>query len=249
MSSHILRNENFSTDLGGLGFLTGVHVEMGLPVTLGLFIPSTTVMIVLLGRKLYPDLEGWTIMGMVDEGEASVAVAAPYQLEASMGYQFTVARVYPNGQIGKIATPYRVDTDGSFNEITPPLPKWPEYLSASATASGAFKISWQYLSPGQGGPPTDFQVFQGATPATIDYGTPLVDAGTSLDHVVYIADGNYEMTTQATYADGSANYFAVRARNSGGVAELNEYYTGPHIALATAPAKATMRTITQRRGE
>ena len=144
-----------------------------------------------------------------------------------------------NGFISRLCEPVRVDFDSLADLITPALPLFPQQLAATPQAGGKFSVTWIYDPYGQGGFPADFQVFEGATAATVDYNTPLVDSVTGLSAVPFDGGAGFRFTTQA-YADGSDHVFAARARNSNGVAELNTYTSRTARAIATAPADAAL---------
>ena len=134
--------------------------------------------------------------------------------------------------------PVRLDFDGDGDLITPPLPNFPVAAVAAPTAGGKYHITWEYDSYGQGGWPTDFQVFEGSTPETVDYNTPLTDSVTGETTVVYRGNQRiYRFTTQA-YDHWSEHVFAVRGRNSNGTAEKNTYTTTTKRAVNATPASA-----------
>ncbi len=222
------------------GDLEADQLMLDYPVTRGLLFPDMVGPVLLMRRKVYPgDIEDWYYAGSAHPNTGTIVNANGVTHNASSGYEYTALRAFGNGFVGRIREPIRVDFDGAGAIITPALPTWPRDLRVAPAAGGTFNIYWLYVPWGESNPPADFQVFEGTTPATIDYGTPL---GT-ITH-----DGSQEQYTFTTgaYTDGTKHSFAVRARNSGGVAELNEFASDVLAAEDSTPAAATIASAAVR---
>jgi hypothetical protein len=228
VSREIFANWRAVADIGLAGHRSTTHVELASYALAGHLLPLHTDMAVLLRRKLYPTPENWRVVGQVEVGEGSVGNAGGFTHENDQGYQYTVTRMHPNGYRARVREPIRVDIDGGGSRIAPALPAWPRDIGVTPIDGGKFRVTWAYEPWGQGGYPTDFQVFEGSDAASIDYGTVL---GT----VSYVAEQRfYEFETDA-FTDGTAHAFAVRARSSAGTAEQNTFTTGVVRASDAAP--------------
>ncbi len=196
-------------------------------------------------RTLYPTPQRWQDglwcggESVPGGGSGTIKNWPGWGHEAGQGYQYLIARAFGNGYVSAASTPVRVDFDDQGDRITPALPKWPEHVRAVAIAAGKFQVTWAYEPFGQGGPPTDFQVFGGSTPATIDYNTPL---GT----VAFHNQRRLAFETGA-FGEGTERAFAVRGRNSSGVAEKNTATTGVVTARVDGPAGAGIYVASTRR--
>jgi len=242
--SHLLPQFVRTFDPLKRGFGDADSAELGYAITKGFAFPALSDVIVLMRRKLYPTPELWHYCGQVDADQAVVQNADGYPHEADMGYQYSAALCHASGFRSQFCEPVRVDFDVEGALITPALPMWPIQVAATPIAGGKFKITWAYTPWGQGGWPTDFQVFAGLP---MDYGTPLTDSVTGLTYTPYVANRQTYSFTTGAYGDGLAKVFGVRARNSGGTADQNEFTTTSTRARAAAPAKAEVRSIRQRR--
>jgi len=102
------------------------------------------------------------------------------------------------------------------------------YVGVPVAQNGKFLIGWTYDRWGEGAAPSDFAIYEGTTPASIDYGTIL---GT----VTYVqGERSYQFTT-SVYTGGTPHSFAVRARNTGAVTEGNLFATVARNAETAAP--------------
>lgn len=213
-------------------------ISLGYPLTGGFFFPHRNGAFLLRRRRLYPtpteDVEQrWIFCGGGTLAATQIRNFPGFAHEASMGFQYVVHVAHGNGYISDASEPYRVDFDSGGNLITPALPMWPLDVTAKPIAAGKFRVSWRYSPYGQGGFPTDFAVYAGATAATVDYNTPL---GT----VTYTGKAAYTFDTGA-FSHGAEKVFAVRARNVTPVAELNTLTTTLERALLTPPSGATVQ--------
>jgi hypothetical protein len=98
-------------------------------------------------------------------------------------------------------------------------------------------VSWGYYQFGEGERPADFQVFAGADSESIDFNTPLVDSETGVDYVAFTAAERFSLLT-AAFLEDAPKAFAVRARSSAGVRELNTAATDVVRAKAAVPVDA-----------
>ena len=217
--------------------------QMGLMmfVTRGLKVPFVNGAVILLRRKVYPDptTSPWQYVGWAVGSASQIKNYPGMGHDADQGYIYSAVRMLGNGMVSQAAEPVRLDFDGAGNLITPLLPNWPVNLIAEPIAGGKFAIVWEYVAYGHGAYPADFQVFEGATPGTVNYATPLVDSETGLNVVAIEGDRRVYRFTTAAYANRSTHVFAVRSRNSGGVAELNSFTTATVKARSVTPADAS----------
>ena len=219
------------------GCMSAGHISLGYPVTLGLYFPFRDGVWLLQCRLLNPPGD-WEWCGVADLSSSLILSRPSYALANSSGYQFRAARANGNGYISELTEPIRADLDGAGSLITPALPAWPHYLRSKAVALGKFTVHWTYSAWGQGGDPADFNVYEGVSQSTIDYGT-------SLGTVTYTGEADYSFTT-GVYTDATPHSFAVRARNSGGVSDGNLYTTVPRAAETAAPTGVTIQQIEAR---
>lgn len=214
------------------GDLAGDQIAHDYPITQGLHFPDPAPSVLLLRRKVYPgDVEDWYYAGATHDTESTIQNWDGITHEVSSGYEYVAARCFPNGFVGEVSEPVRVDFDGDGSIITPALPTWPESLEVTPTAGGKFMLTWRYYGWGQGSAPTDFQIFRGATVAGIDYDSVVAT-------VAYDPSSETQSHETGAYGDGTPHAWAVRARNSGGVKELNELTTGVKRAEAGTPTAA-----------
>ncbi len=208
---------------GGLG--SAAHLCMGFPITDGLTFPYPAGGVILKRRRLYPTVEAWSYCGFARPDESTITSAEGFGHDADQAYQYAAAQVLGNGYVSDFCEPVRVDFDGSGNLITPGLPNAPLHLIAEPISDRRFFLSFEYDPYGQGEPPTDFQVFEGATPGGVNYAAPLTDFATGLNYVPAVGNRRrYEFTT-GPFAVSTTHVFVVRARNSGGIAERNTFAT------------------------
>lgn len=214
--------------------------QLGLLMNLtgGFTFPWRAGGVALLRRALYPTPTAWVYCGFAPLSATTIKNFPGMTHTVSQAYEYVAVRILGNGFISPASEPVRVDFDGAGDLITPRLPAQPLNLSLEILAGGKFRVSFIYDPYGQGAPPKDFQVFAGATGPTIDYGTPLVDSETGLDHVLAASPRRAFIFTTAAFANGTPHAFAVRARNSGGGAELNTVTTNAGIARSVTPVDA-----------
>lgn len=194
--------------------------------------------VALLRREVYPDVGEWTYCGIAVAGQITVKNFPGMGHEADQAYEYTAVQFLGNGMVSVMCEPVRLDFDAGGNLITPRLPNAPINLTVKAIAGGKFSISWSYNPFGQGGPPTDFQVFTGVDRDNVDYDTPLTDSVTGLDYVAATGQGGGYAFTTAAYGDLTPHVFGVRARSSAPVAEQNTYVTDVIKARAATPTAA-----------
>ncbi len=207
-------------------------------MTRGQAFPWTAGGVALLRRQLYPTTGEWMYCGLALSTDSQISNFPGLTHTAEQAYQYAAVRILGNGFISRGCEPVRVDFDAAGDLITPRLPMFPLDIIAEPIAGGKFRVSWDYDRYGEGAPPTDFQVFEGTTPATVDYDTPLTDSVTSLAFTLYIAEQRAFSFTTTAYSHGTPHAFGVRGRNSGGVAELNTYKTNAINARNVTPVDA-----------
>ena len=209
-----------------------------MPMTRGTQFPWINGGVALMRRELYPDLHAWEYCGLAIGADTQIKNFPGFDHKADQAYWYAAVSFLGNGMVSAAIEPIRLDFDSGGNLIQPLLPNFPIDAVAEPLAAGKFRCVWEYPPYGHGGYPTDFQVFEGATPATVDYGTPLTDSVTGLTVVAVVGDqGVYSFTT-GSYSNGTAHVFGVRGRNSGGVAELNTYTTASAKARSVTPTDA-----------
>lgn len=221
----------------------GVTLELrtlGYGQTHGRFFPFREGMFVLQRRELYPTPGPWRICGLAKLSDTTIANRAAYGHGANTAWHYTAAHVLGNGQTSACSEPRRLDFDGAGAIITPALPLWPIATAAVAIGGGKFRLSWQYNSWGQGGWPNDFVIFQGPDKDSIDYGTIIAT-------VPFDPQTRFHSFETGAYAEAARRAFAIRARNSGGVAERNESTTEIAIARLTAPLDAVIQSVATRK--
>lgn len=222
------------------GWLTGdpfqsgdlVHDQLGLmyPVMRGVLFPDMVGPIVLQRRQVYPGgLGDWHFAGHAHPDATSIVNGDGITHGVTTGWEYSAARINGGGFIGPWTEPTRVDIDAGGDIISPSLPTWPRDLRVEPAPGGTFTVAWLYDPFGQGGPPTDFAVYDGADTDNISY---VAAIGTT----TYLPARSIFTYTTGVYADDAGRAFAVRARNSGGVAERNEYTTGNVVARDATPA-------------
>lgn len=225
------------------GEMTPDQFGMLLSLTGGMMVPLESGTVILRRRKLTPRPERWVICGYAAPSQSTIANDDSVTHAANTSYWYSTAQVFGNGIGSAWSEPVRLDFDGGSNLITPGLPNAPEHVRVTPLAGGKFLIEATYRSFGQGGPPTDCQVFAGAAPGSVDYGTPLVDSVTGLSYAAFDALRERFSFTTASFADGTGKAFAVRARSAAGVAERNELPTAVKIARAAGPTGAEARRV------
>lgn len=236
--SYLLDHHLAVVDPFRLGFSSAPLLGLLMPIPRGCSFPWRDGAVALLRRPLYPDVGEWVYCGLA-LGDATTLKNFPGMgHSADQAYQYTAVVILGNGMISTMFEPTRVDFDGAKALITPRLPTFPVHQSAKAIDSGKYAIVWEYAPEGQGGFPTDFQVFEGSDPGSVDYNTPLTDSQTGLDVVTYSGGRRIFTFTTAAYSDLTAHVFGVRARNVNGVAEKNTYTTTSQRARAAAPVAA-----------
>jgi len=215
--------------LQGLGSPDGL--SLGYPAAQGLQFPIPQPMVILFRRTLYPTPSAWCVVGIEDEATETIQEMTSVSHESDQGYQYTACRTDGNGYISEFAEPVRLDYVSGA--LVQGLPVWPIDLDVTPIAAGEFRITWLFDKYG-GSAPADFAVYAGADGDNINYGAAL---GT----VNYSARGRqYEYETSESYADGTARAFAVRARKTGGTAELNTFTSGIYLARTTVPTDASI---------
>lgn len=251
--SYLVDHHLAVADPFGLGH-TAPQLGLMTNLTQGLTFPWTGGGVALLRRRLYPAVGGWMYVGLAVLAQSQIGNYPGLTHSASQAYQYAAVRFLGNGFISPVCEPIRIDFDSGGTFIQPLLPAWPINPIAEPLAGGKFRVHFAYDSYGQGASPTDFQVFAGATPATVDYGTPLVDSVTSLNVVAFVGSRRAYTFTTAAFTDQTAHVFGVRARNSGGVAELNTFTTPTKTARnktpvdAAAPIRARVHNQSRKRG-
>lgn len=232
----------------GLGDGESAMLAVGHALTLGACFAYPAGGYVLRRRALYPTPESqWTLCGFARPDATWIESDDGVAQEADQAYQYAAARVFGNGYAGDWSEPVRVDFDAAGDLILPALPLFPQHAAARAIAAGRVVVTWEYDSFGQGGWPTDFQVFEGASPAAVNYGAPLTDLVSGLTALPYLVDRRRFQLTTPSYGDGTTHVFAVRARSSAGVAERNTFTTREVTATTAGPAAATVERALLRR--
>lgn len=214
-------------------------MQLGYLLTGGFVFPFLDGAYIIRRRRLYPAPGPWVECGIRPiSGTTEITNFPGFDHDADMGYQYQAAVANGVGYRSDWTEPLRFDFDGAGDLITPFLPAWPTDVWAEAVAGGVFRIHWRYETFGQGAEPTDFSVHVGVTPETIIY----VAATGTVDYVPGVQEYAFDTSP---FADGLSRAFAVRARNSGAVAEQNELTTKAVIARATAPTAGTILRMSQ----
>ena len=220
------------------GFGVSSAEAMGLlyPGMPGLCIfPDLVGPIVLLRRKLYPGtVSDWHIAGTAHPDATTIVNGPGCTHDVSSGWHYAAARAFGNGFVGEFSVPVSVHFDDAGDIIAAGLPNWPKDVNAAPVAAGEYLIRWTYQPESEGCSPADFAVYAGVSAAAIDYDTA-IGTVTYNSHLY-----QFEYTTSEGYSDGDPHCFAVRARDSDGNCELNEYTTAVVNAEAGTPGAAVI---------
>jgi len=237
MSTEALRQHLATADPFGEGYWGPDQIALGFHALAGRC-PYPSGAVALMRRRLYPAAGDWDYCGTAKLSGATISqAAAPHEVD--MGYQYAAAALLGNGYVSEKCQPVRVDFDSNRDIISPALPMWPKELCVRPAVGGRYILHWAYDEWGEGTPPSDFAVFEGATAETVDYDTPI---GT----VTYVVGRNLYEFTSGQYSGGTSHVFAVRARNSNSVCELNTFTSDPTVAEAGTPASATISLASTR---
>jgi hypothetical protein len=193
--------------------------------------------VALMRRALSPDAGDWQYVGIAGVQDDDVKQFPGLGHTAGQAYQYAAVTLLGNGMISQVSDPVRVDFDGGGAMVLPALPNAPTAIRAAPVAGGKMRVAWVYDQFGEGEKPADFQVFAGADAGSIDFNTPLIDSDTGLDYVAFAAAERFSLMT-AAFAEDVPKAFAVRARSSAGVRELNTAATDVVHAKAALPADA-----------
>ena len=145
---------------------------------------------------------------------------------ANTTYTYVLRAVYSDVEAPDVSAVVELVTD-SEGDWLGNRPDPVTFLEAEVRASGEILLRWGYRTGGVAA--ADFGVYYLADPHLV-IGTP--DATES-----FTRDKTYTKTL--SLVDGTAYWFAVTARTSGGV-ESAPIKIGPYIADATAPATPTL---------
>lgn len=191
--------------------------------------------VVLFRAALYPTPGAWQPVGIAQGAATQIRNYPGMTHFPDQAYLYTAATMLGNGMISSVSEPVRIEFDDGGNLIQPLMPNPPVHVVAGVIAGGKFRVVWEYGAYGHGASPTDFQVFEGATPATVDYDTALTDSVTGLNVVAIEGMRRvYRLTTPA-YTSGTNHVFVVRSRNANGVAEKNTTATTVKQARSVTP--------------
>jgi len=220
---------------------------LGLLATGGLSFPLFNGALMLRRRPLYPTVGPWTFCGAARLDAAEVTGFPGFAHDANQAYEYASGVALGNGFVGEWSEPTRLDFDFGGALIAARLPSAPKHLTVEPIAGGKFALTWEYDGFGQGTPPTDFQVFEGAEAGSVNYAAPLTDSVTGLDAVpVRGKRRRFEFTT-AAFTEGTAHVFAVRARNIAATAEKNTFASVAKTARTTAAPIAAIVSAVMRR--
>ena len=122
-----------------------------------------------------------------------------------------------------------LETDDSGNWVGD-RPMQVEWLGAEILSGARIRLRWRYRTPYGGAVPADFGIYYG-TDRNITPGSPQATES-------YTRDGEYSRTL--SLIDGVAYYFAVTARDVGGVESHVPRIIGPYVARNTAPPQPTV---------
>lgn len=216
---------------------SAAHLGLMMHLTGGFVFPWTDGGVALIRRELYPEPGVWEYCGIATSEETQIKNYPGFSHQADQAYQYAAVAFVGNGMVSQICDPIRLEFDSNGDLISPMMPAAPISLVAEPIAGGKFRIVWEYDPIGHGAFPKDFQVFEGSDAAGIDYQTPLTDSVTGLSAVPCTHERIYSFTTPA-YGDRTPHVFAVRARNSGAVAEQNTTASRKKLARLTPPVSA-----------
>lgn len=235
--SHTVDHHRAVADPFGQGH-SGQQLGLAMNLTGGFIFPWLEGGVALLRRGLYPDVHEWEYCGLAIGEDAQLKNYPTFGHSVNQAYQYSAVTFLGNGMISAMQEPIRLDFDGNGDLISPRLPNCPVNVTASAMPGGKYRVVWEYEAYGQGDFPTDFQVFEGATPGGVDYNTPLTDSETGESTVSYVGNRRIYSFATAAYDNLSKHVFAVRGRSSNAVAEKNTYTTQSHRAHSAAPGAA-----------
>lgn len=200
-------------------------------------------LIILQRRSVRPTVTAWVDVSSTPISNTTIQTdAGDTQAAASASYLFRVVNQNAAGrQTAYPSLPLRQDFDGSSVRIAA-LPNRPVFVHTRSIAAAKMQIRFAYNPIGESGVPSEFRIYEGATLATVDYGTPLVDSVTGLNHIVFDPGAaGYEFTTGVL--SESAHVFVVRGRTAAGDEEANTLATAPVTAEATPVSAAAAVSI------
>lgn len=185
--------------------------------------------VVLMRRAVQPTAGPWMAVGFSLELD-SVQNMTCYPHAAEQGYEYVARHLAGNMQLdGEPGRPLRLDVDDEGELVTAGLPARPMSAAGEPTAEGAMVVSWRWTMHTRAASPAGFRVY-----AADDLDTPLTDARTGLDYVVFRGAGLHQAII-AGFSHEEATSFVVRAFGAAGE-EAGEVATKLEAAIALGPS-------------
>ena len=175
------------------------------------------------------DVDFSTPVATVTGAGASKAIAGLGHV-ANTTYTYILRAVYSNVEAPDISAVIELVTDSQADWLGN-RPDPVTFLEAEVRASGDILLRWRYRTGGVAA--ADFGVYYLADPRIVIAAPNATES--------FTRDKTYTKTL--SLVDGTAYWFAVTARTSGGV-ESAPIKIGPYIADATPPATPTLITET-----
>jgi len=184
--------------------------------------------VVLMRRTLHPTPGPWLAVGFAMMGEP-VANMECFPHEAEQGYEYVARHLAGNMQMdGEAPRPMRLDVDDEGELVTDGLPSRPTKVAAAAAGDGAIVVRWSWSMHTKAASPMGFRVY-----AADDLTTPLVDATTGLNYVLFRGGGVHQARIEG-YAHAEEATFVVRAYSAAG-SEKGEVASEREDAIAEGP--------------
>jgi len=120
--SYLLDHFLVGSDPFGQGLCSDAQLGMGLWAMNGMHFPMLDGAVLLLRRRLYPDVGEWMCCGMAGPDATTISNGVGFSHAADEAFQYTTARALGNGYLSELAEPIRVDFDAQGDRITPALP-------------------------------------------------------------------------------------------------------------------------------
>lgn len=184
--------------------------------------------VVLMRRTLHPAPGPWVAVGFAMMGEP-IANMTSFPHTNEQGYEYVGRHLAGNMQMdGEPPRPLRLDVDDEGELVADGLPSRPTKVAAAAAGDGAIVVRWSWSMHTKAASPTGFRVY-----AADDLATPLVDATTGLNYVLFRGGGVHQARIEG-YAHADEATFVVRAYSAAG-SEKGEVPSEREDAIAEGP--------------